>query len=113
MNNCAFGTIAGLQKAHYGTTFGTRVREGRQALFAGLRGHRPGLRHRRRADRVGRRVQAGAGAGDRVGQRPCVHRRDDGERAGADGWPLEHHGHLLAGPRGLARRRAVALAATA
>jgi acetolactate synthase-1/2/3 large subunit len=23
MNNCAFGTIAGLQKAHYGTTFGT------------------------------------------------------------------------------------------
>ena len=23
MNNCAFGTIAGLQKAHYGTTTGT------------------------------------------------------------------------------------------
>jgi len=23
MNNCAFGTIAGLEKAHYGTTFGT------------------------------------------------------------------------------------------
>ena len=23
MNNCAFGTIAGLEQAHYGTTFGT------------------------------------------------------------------------------------------
>ena len=44
------------------------VREGRQAVFARLRGDRPGLRRRRREDRVGRRVQAGARARDQVGQ---------------------------------------------
>jgi acetolactate synthase-1/2/3 large subunit len=28
MNNCAFGTIAGLEKAHFGTTFGTEFHKG-------------------------------------------------------------------------------------
>jgi acetolactate synthase-1/2/3 large subunit len=28
MNNCAYGTIAGLEKAHYGTTFGTEFTKG-------------------------------------------------------------------------------------
>ena len=46
MNNHAFGTIAGLEMAHYGTTFAHRVREGRQVVVARLRGDRPGLRHR-------------------------------------------------------------------
>ena len=71
MNNHAFGTIAGLEKAHYGTTFAHGVREGRQALVARLRGDRPRLRHRRRQGRVGRRVQAGAGAGDQDRSAPA------------------------------------------
>jgi len=28
MNNCAFGTIAGLEKAHFGTTYGTVFEKG-------------------------------------------------------------------------------------
>jgi acetolactate synthase-1/2/3 large subunit len=32
MNNYAFGTIAGLQKAHYGTTLGTVFRRGGPVL---------------------------------------------------------------------------------
>ena len=40
MNNYAYGTIAGLQKAHYGTTVGCVFRDGRRAVLARLRGHR-------------------------------------------------------------------------
>ena len=64
MNNHAFGTIAGLEKAHYGTTFAHGVREGRQAVVARLRGDRPGLRRRGHQGALRRRVQAGAGEGD-------------------------------------------------
>ena len=66
MNNHAFGTIAGLELAHYGTTFAHGVREERQAVVARLRGDRPGVRHRRHQGGVGRRIQAGAGAGDQI-----------------------------------------------
>ena len=52
MNNHAFGTIAGLEMAHYGTTFAHGVREGRQVVVARLRGDRPGLRRRRRQGRA-------------------------------------------------------------
>ena len=62
MNNYAFGTIAGLEKAHFGTDFRLRVREGRQALLARLCRDRAGLRRRRRADQVGRGIQARARA---------------------------------------------------
>ena len=34
MNNLAFGTIAGLEKAHFGTTFGTVFRQERSAVLA-------------------------------------------------------------------------------
>ncbi len=50
------------------------VRKGRQALVARLRGHRPGLRRRRRQGGLGRRVQAGAGEGGQV-EAPRRHRR--------------------------------------
>ena len=53
MNNNAFGTIAGLQKAHYGMTYGTHVpeRERRRPGRPRLRGDRAGLWRRRRTAR--------------------------------------------------------------
>ena len=43
MNNLAYGTIAGLEKAHFGTTFGTVFRERWQAVLAETspRSHKP------------------------------------------------------------------------
>ena len=68
MNNCAFGTIAGLQKAHFGTTLGTVFEKDGEpyspdfaaiARAYGVDGVRIEMR---------RRVQAGAGSGRRLGQ---------------------------------------------
>ena len=98
MNNCAFGTIAGLEKAHYGTTFGTVFEKDGKPYSPDYAAIAQGLRHRRREDRLGRRVQAGAGEGDQV-EAAVRHRRRDAERAGAHRGPLEHHGHLFARAR--------------
>ena len=49
MNNFAFGTIAGPREGALRHDVRHRVREGRQALLARLRGDREGLRHRWRA----------------------------------------------------------------
>ena len=103
MNNHAFGTIAGLETAHYGTTFGTVFeKDGKTwspdyaaiARAYGVDGVKVAL---------GRRVQAGAGEGDQV-EAARRHRRVHEERAGADGGPLEHHGHLLARQEGPPRQ---------
>ena len=104
MNNYAFGTIAGLEKAHYGTTFGTVFeKDGKPwspdfaaiARAYGVEGVKINVR---------RRIQAGARTRDQVGQ-ALRHRCRDAERAGADRRPLEHHGHLLAGKEGPPRER--------
>ena len=103
MNNYAFGTIAGLEKAHFGTTFGTVFeKDGKPyspdyaaiAKAYGVEGVKI---------KCGRRIQAGARAGDQVRQ-AVRDRRRDAERAGADRGPLEHHGHLLAGQEGAPRQ---------
>ena len=103
MNNCAFGTIAGLEKAHYGTTFGTVFeKDGKPwspdyaaiARAYGIDGVKVAL---------GGRVQAGAGEGDQV-EAAGRHRRLHAERAGAHGGPLEHHGHLFARQEGAPRQ---------
>ena len=52
MNNSAFGTIAGLQRKHYGSGYGCEFEADGRAVLAGLRGHRAGVRCRRRPDRA-------------------------------------------------------------
>jgi len=47
-DNNAYGTIAGLIKAHYDTTFGTVFSRNGEEYAPGLRGDRTQLRHRRR-----------------------------------------------------------------
>ena len=44
MNNAAFGTIAGLQRKHYGTGFGCEFEADGSSLLARLRSARAGLR---------------------------------------------------------------------
>ena len=102
MNNFAFGTIAGLEKAHYGTTYRHGVREEWQTLLAGLRRNREGVRRGWREDQRGRRVQARARAGDPVRQAVC-HRCRHAERACSHSGTLEHHGYLLTGQEGAPR----------
>ena len=58
MNNLAYGTIAGLEKAHFGTTFGTVFRRNERTVLAGLRRCREGLRRRRVPHRVRRTVSS-------------------------------------------------------
>ena len=72
MNNLAFGTIAGLEKAHYGTTFGTVFEKNGKPYSPDYAAIAQGVRHRRRQDRIGRRVQAGPGAGDQGRSEPFV-----------------------------------------
>ena len=105
MNNHAFGTIAGLESAHYGTTFGTVFEKNGKPLSPTSR-HRAGVWRRGVKVDVGRRIQASAAEGHRV-EAPGRARRVHEERAGADGGPLEHHGHLLARQEGSPRRRRV------
>ena len=96
MNNYAFGTIAGLQMAHYGTTYGTVFeKDGKPyspdyAAIARAYGV-DGVRSRRRAEFRPALERAIA-----IGQ-TLRHRRRDAERPGADRRPLEHPRHLLAG----------------
>ena len=101
MNNYAFGTIAGLQKAHYGTPLGTVFsKDGDESgPPAELRGDRAaygvrGVRIRKAAE-----FKPALERGDQVRQ-AVRDRRRDAQRAGADGRPLEHHGHLLPGQEG-------------
>ena len=105
MNNYAYGTIAGLEMAHYGTAFGCVFkRDGKPyspdfaaiARAYGAEGAQIAL---------GRGVQADARARHQVAP-PVRHRRRDDERAGADRRALEHQRDLFAGPRRLSRIRA-------
>ena len=106
MNNNAFGTIAGLEKAAFDTTYGTVFGKARRPDVHGLRGDRGSLRSAGDQGRLGCGVQARAGAGDRA-RRACRDRCVDGQRAHAHHGPLEHHGHLLARRDGRARRDAL------
>ena len=83
MNNNAYGTIAGLQKAHYGLTYGTTFPSTGRRADARLRRDRSGLRRRGRADPLGGGIQAGARKGDRLRQ-AVRHRRGDAEQSDAD-----------------------------
>ena len=103
MNNRAFGTIAGLQKAHFGTTFGNVFREGwcpYSADFAaiakayGVEGVRI-----ESADQFKPALEAAIEE-----QSAGRARRHYGKCSGPDNGPLEHHGHLLARQRGYSRR---------
>ena len=87
MNNNAFGTIAGLQKAHYGLTYGTTFPgcAGCADERPGLCRDRPGLRRRRRADFVRRRAAASASGRDRQWQTHRSGRADDQQPDADDG----------------------------
>ena len=96
MNNNAFGTIAGLQLAHFGLTYGTTF-EGdcrRSRSAPELCGGRPRLRGGGHPHRFGRELRAGTGEGDRVGP-PGRPRRRHEEQPDADHRSLEHPRHLL------------------
>ena len=97
MNNYAYGTIAGLEKAHYGTTFGTVFEKDGKP-------YSPDFAAIARAYGVeGVKIESAAEfkpalrARDHVEQ-PFVIDVAHAERAGAHCGTLEHHGHLLAGP---------------
>ena len=104
MNNDAFGTIAGLEAAHYGTTFGTMFEKNGKtwspdyaaiARAYGIDGVKVS---------VGRRIQAGAARRRSSRKRPVVIDVVHAERADADRRALEHHGHLFAGQEGASRQ---------
>ena len=98
MNNNAYGTIAGLQLAHFGLTYGTTFPgDGADpellpnyAAVANAYGA-TGVRIE-----VSRRVPAGAGEGPGDGPASGA-RRGDEEQPDADHRALEHPRHLLAG----------------
>ena len=107
MNNHAFGTIAGLETAHYGTTFGTVFEKNGKtwspdyaaiARAYGIDGVKVAS-----ADEFKPALEKAIKS-----KRPCRHRRLHEERAGADGGALEHHGHLLARQEGPPRRHRTA-----
>ena len=103
MNNHAFGTIAGLEAAHYGTTFGTVFEKNGKSWS-------PDYAAIARAYGVdGVKVESAAEFKPALekaikSKRPVRHRRLHEERAGAHRGSLEHHGHLLAGQEGASRR---------
>ena len=103
MNNYAFGTIAGLEKAHYGTTFGTVFEKNGKP-------YSPDYAAIAKAYGIdGVKINAAAEFKPALEQaikakQAVRHRRGDAERAGADRGPLEHHGHLLAGQEGASRQ---------
>ncbi len=72
MNNFAFGTIAGLEKAHYGTTFGTVFEKDGKPYSPDYRGDREGVRHRRREDRRRRRSSSPRSSARSSANRPFV-----------------------------------------
>ena len=89
MNNCAFGTIAGLEKAHYGTTFGTVFEKDGKP-------YSPDYAAIARAYGIdGVKVASAAEfkpALEKAVKSCASNRRLHGERAHAHGRPLEHHG---------------------
>ena len=102
MNNHAFGTIAGLEAAHYGTTFATVFEKDGKTWS-------PDYAAIARAYGVDG-VKVGSAAEFKPAlekaiksKRPVRPRRVHEERAGAHRRPLEHHGHLLAGQEGAPR----------
>ena len=105
MNNNAYGTIAGLQLAHFGLTYGTTFPgDGADPeLLPNYAAVASCLWRHRHPRRVGRRLPSGAGEGDRHGPagRP---RRGDEEQPDAHDGALEHPRHLLAGRAALAPR---------
>ena len=94
MNNAAFGTIAGLERKHYGTRLRLRVPRGRRPVLAGLRGHRPRLRSRRRPDRARRRAWSRRSRRRVASGRPTRHRRADAQHAGHDAGCVGHRADL-------------------
>ena len=103
MNNYAFGTIAGLEKAHFGTTFGTVFEKDGKPWS-------PDYAAIARAYGIdGVKVASAAEFKPALekaikSKRPVVIDVVHGERADAHGGPLEHHGHLLAGQEGASRQ---------
>jgi sugar phosphate isomerase/epimerase len=102
MNNFAFGTIAGLEKAHFGTTFGTVFeKDGKPyspdyAAIAKAYGI-DGLKVTRAAEfrpALERALKSG---------KPFVLDVAMQNEPVPTGRPLEHHGHLLARPEGAPR----------
>ena len=104
MNNFAYGTIAGLQMAHYGTTIGCVFRKDGEPYspdFAAIaRAYGVEGVQIKSADEFKPALERAIGSGQALRDR-C----GDAERAGADRRPLEHQRHLFAGTGGLARRR--------
>ena len=84
MNNYAYGTIAGLEMAHYGTTFGSVFRKDGEPYSPDFAAIARAYGAEGVTDQVGRRVQAGSRARRRVGK-PFVIDVAMHERAGADG----------------------------
>ena len=104
MNNFAFGTIAGLEKAHFGTTFGTVFeKDGKPyspdfAAIARAYGVE-GVKINSAAEfkpALERALKSG---------KPVRHRCRDAERAGTHCRPLEHHGYLFAWKESPSRER--------
>ena len=111
MNNFAYGTIAGLQMAHYGTTIGCVFKKDGEPYspdFAAVaRAYGAEGVQIKTADEFKTVLTRAVGVGQAVRDR-----RRHAQRAGADRGPLEHQRHLLARSRGLARRRALRPART-
>ena len=97
MNNNAYGTIAGLQLAHFGLTYGTTFPgDGRRpGPLAELRRGGQCLRRHRDAHRVGRRLPSGLREGPRAGPAGRARRADE-EQPDPDHRTLEHPRHLFA-----------------
>ena len=72
MDNAAFGTIAGLEQMHYGTTFGCVFECNGQPLPGRFRGDGPRLGRARRDGAVGRRARARRCARHSACGRPAV-----------------------------------------
>ena len=104
MNNYAYGTIAGLQMAHYGSTVGCVFRDQDGAPYS------PDFAAIARAyGAEGVRIESADQFKEvlerAVALRAAVrHRRRHAQRSGADGRPLEHQRHLLARQGGVACR---------
>ena len=110
MNNFAYGTIAGLQMAHYGTTIGCVFKKDGEPYspdFAAV-----ARAYGAEGVQIKSAEEFKAVADPRGRGRQAVRdRRRHAERAGADGRPLEHQRHLFARAIGLACRRALIAAA--
>ena len=93
MNNASFGTIAGLERKHYGTSYGCDFEVNGQPYTPGLRADGPRVRGRRVEDRRHGRTAADVAA-RRGARSPSAHRRPDGEHAGPDAGIVGHRADL-------------------